>query len=282
MNARFREILCSVGSPEPDSRRSWKLKEKLKGHFRDRLIFISQSGKSVIVCSKEFSLGDVLTRVNEINLQNTDDTTEFAFFSNNECNESDSAILHRAADIVRKSTANVSFISDFYLSCGDLVIEKCVEFVSTLLLEFISWCTSDKAFTNATCHTDGYVSDNLVETLPVCHNIIGLSHNIVTTTSFSLGIHLHHKFGSRQLIETLHGLGYSIPYDDIRWFMTSVAEDDEHKDGTYIPQGIVKYKEGDWTSIIDAAIDNLDQHEETLDGLSTTYCMAAVLYQGTE
>lgn len=45
MNARFTEIR-SVDSPEPDSYRSWKLKEKLKGYFKDRLIFISQSGTS--------------------------------------------------------------------------------------------------------------------------------------------------------------------------------------------------------------------------------------------
>lgn len=282
MNARFIEIFRSVVSPGPDSYRSWKLKEKLKGYFRDRLIFISQSGKSDLVCSKELSLGDVLTKVDEINFKNTDDSTEFAFSSNNECDESDSVILHRAADIVRRIIANVSFISDFYPSSGDLVMEKCVEFVPTALLEFISWCTSDKAFANATCNTDGYASDTLVKTIAICHNIIGLSHNIATPISFGLGIHLHHKFGSWQLIETLHGLGHSIPYDEVRRFMTSVAEEDEHKDGTYIPRGIVKYKQGDWTSIIDAALDNFDQHEETLDGLSTTHFMAAVLYQITE
>lgn len=33
LHARYIDILRSVGTPDPDSYRSWKLKEKLKEHF---------------------------------------------------------------------------------------------------------------------------------------------------------------------------------------------------------------------------------------------------------
>ena len=278
MNARFVDILHSVGVNDADSYRSWKLKEKLKSHFGDRIIFISRAGKSDLVCSKELSLGDVITRLNNLNLKSAEEGTDFEFSSNDDNDESDLLTLHKAAGIIRKNIANVSFCSDFYPTTGDLCLEKCVEFVPPILVDFISWCTSEEAFGNATCSTDVCPS---VKTLAVCHSIIGLSCNIATPISFGLGIQLHHKFGSRHLIETLHALGYSIPYDEVRRFMTSAAEEDEDYDGTYIPRGIARYKEDDLNSIIDAAIDNFDQNEETLDGLSTTHSMATVLYQRT-
>lgn len=49
-------------------------------------------------------------------------------------------------------------------------------------------------------------------------------------------------------------------------------------DNRYIPAGLIPIgTEG--SSSIDAAIDNFDQNEETLDGKSTTHSMAAVIYQ---
>ena len=76
---------------------------------------------------------------------------------------------------------------------------------------------------------------------------------------------MHHKFGSLHLIETIHGLGYSIPYDEVRCY-----------DGIYLPRGIAKYEKDDLISVIDAAVDNFHQIEETIDGLAITHCMAAV------
>ena len=281
LNERFIEILRSAGVPDPDSYRSWKLKDKLKGHFGDRLIFISQSGKSDLVCPKTLSLGDVLIQVNKLHLKYADDgSIEFACDSNNECDLNDLSILHRAAGVICKNIANVSFISDCYPSSEDLCMEKCVVFVPSPLIDFITWCTSKKAYDNVTCNIDERGDDNLLKILAICH-IIGLNNNIATPISFGLGIRMHHKFGSRHLIKTLHGLGYSIPYDEVRRLLTSVAEDDQGRDGIYVPRGIVKYKKDDLNTIIDAAINNFDQNEETLDGLSTTHCLAAALYQRT-
>lgn len=48
---------------------SWKLKEKLKKHFRDKLLFIAQPGMSDLVCSSEVTIGDALKKVSVLNIQ---------------------------------------------------------------------------------------------------------------------------------------------------------------------------------------------------------------------
>ena len=111
MNARFVDILHSVGVNDPGSYRSWKLKEKLKSHFGDRIIFISRAGKSDLVCSKELSLGDVLTRLNNLNLKSAEEGTDFEFSSNDDNDESDLLTLHKAAGIIRKNIV-------FWIGCG--------------------------------------------------------------------------------------------------------------------------------------------------------------------
>ena len=95
-----------------------------------------------------------------------------------------------------------------------------------------------------------------------------------------LGIELHHDFGSRKLIDLLHSLGYSVSYQEIRRFITSAAADELKSSSPYVPQGIQDVT--DIASYIDAAIDNFDQNEETLDGKNTTHAMASVVFQGME
>lgn len=47
----------------------------------------------------------------------------------------------------------------------------------------------------------------------------------------------------------------------------------------YVPRGIQSVDLANADTFVDAAIDNFDQNEETLDGKTTTHSMAAVLYQ---
>ena len=91
---------------------------------------------------------------------------------------------------------------------------------------------------------------------------------------------MHHDFGSKELIETLSSLGFSINYDEVRKFNTSVAVDQlSCPTDVYIPRGISKVVDENPGSIVDAAIDNFDRNEETVDGKHTTHSMAVVLYQ---
>ena len=43
-------------------------------------------------------------------------------------------------------------------------------------------------------------------------------------TTLGLGVKLHHKFGSRELIDILHGHGYTATCDEVRRFRKSAAK----------------------------------------------------------
>ena len=76
-------------------------------------------------------------------------------------------------------------------------------------------------------------------------------------------------------MQELHAMGHSISYDEVRRFLTSAAINQQGQD-VYVPTGLQDSANG--RVQIDAAIDNFDQNEETLDGKSTTHAMAAVVY----
>lgn len=280
LTSRFSQILLDLGVAEPDSCRSWKLKERLKGHFGDSLVFIPQPGKSDFVCSKDLTLGDALQKVNTLQLHVENSDGEELDFSVPDSESSHSMTLHRAASILRSEISRVSFRADSYPSSGEIGISQCTQFVPTPLLNFMNWLCSKTAFECGTTITESNLAESsLLPLVAICHDIIGLSTNITTPIPFCLAVQMHHKFGSRQLIDDLNSLGHAVSYGELRHFLTSIAEEDLKQGDTYIPRGIGPYQADDVQTIVDAAIDNFDQNEETLDGKSTTHCMAAVLYQ---
>lgn len=75
--------------------------------------------------------------------------------------------------------------------------------------------------------------------LGICHSIIALSCRTQTPITFGLGVQMHHDHGSKELIELLSSVGYSINYDDVRKFLTSVDVDELAKPPeVQIPRGI--------------------------------------------
>ena len=79
-------------------------------------------------------------------------------------------------------------------------------------------------------------------------------------------------------IEDLSAVGYSISYDEIRRFLTSVAKDeiDKCESDVYIPRGISTFDNQDPSSMVHSAIDNFDQNEDNLDGKSSTHCIKVI------
>ena len=65
----------------------------------------------------------------------------------------------------------------------------------------------------------------------------------------------------------------------LRWQTTRFHKP---KKGVYIARGLQRVNIEDANTKIDAAIDNFDQNEDTLDGKTTTRSMTAVLYQRCE
>jgi len=107
--------------------------------------------------------------------------------------DSDSQVLHRAAGIIRKAIAGLSFQANEYAPSGDIEIRKYKEFVPDALLDFVGWCTSKRFFESTFgCSEVGGESTDLLKMLAVCHNIIALSCSIATPMSFGLGVQMHH------------------------------------------------------------------------------------------
>ena len=70
---------------------------------------------------------------------------------------------------------------------------------------------------------------------------------------------------------------HSVPYNEVRRFLTSVVEDQVvQSKGIYIPHRLQKVTD---ESFVNAAMDNFDQNEDTLDGKRTTHALAMVVHQ---
>ena len=216
-----------------------------------------------------------LKKVASLNLQiNESGECEF---SSEDASDVDSVILHRVAGILRSAMSGITCQASHYAPSGDLNVQKCKNFVPETLYDFIAWCTSKECFDNVTCCGS---SDADMKVLGICHSIISRSCKTPTPITFGLGVQMHHDHGSRELIEVLSTVGHSITYDDVRKFLTSIALDQlPEPSEVQIPRRISQFDSKNIDSIVDVAIDNFDQNEETIDGKRTTHAMAIVLYQ---
>ena len=74
-----------------------------------------------------------------------------------------------------------------------------------------------------------------------CHlrKAVSLSKNVVITPfQIGLALQLYHEFVSKQLVNTLHVHGFCSSYDEVRRYLTSLAnhEINKIKNGVYIPK----------------------------------------------
>ena len=190
--------------------------------------------------------------------------------------EGETVVLHKAAGIISKCIGDITFQSDRYDSSRNMETKKCKDFVPNRLYDFIAWYTSKKDFNSATIYESETDMGNIeMRVLVICHNMISLVGKIHTPITFGLGVNLHHDHGSRELI-----VGHNIPYGEVRRFLTDIALDQlSTKPDVHIPRDISVYDPENVRTTVDAAIDNFDQKEQTLDGKNTTHSMVVVLYQ---
>uniref|UniRef100_UPI00358F875D uncharacterized protein n=1 Tax=Myxine glutinosa TaxID=7769 RepID=UPI00358F875D len=224
------------------------------------------------------SLGDALRKATI--LQSMTDEPEYEDIPSDVPSAIDSEMhtLHAAAGILRKHMADIEHVGNMYAPVEETDIQHCAEFVPNTLYDFIQWCTSEKSHTNVTsCGDEGVMKNNL-RTIAICHNIISQSRRVYSTITLGLALQVHHELGSKHLIDMLHELGHCVSYDEVRRFLTSVAVDQTASEDIYIPKVLQNLRCIDEYPIVDAAIDNFDQNEATLDGKSTTHAMAAVLF----
>ena len=281
LTCKFIDKLREQIIDDADSFTSWKMKYKLKKYFGNKLSFVKQPGKSDLVCVSTLTI-DILLKGAAILETNSLDDMEVDDLPDTRNKVDERHILHVAAGILRDKMTLINDDGKQYMSSHDLSLKECSNFVPTDLYDFMTWCVNKSSYLGVTSCAGG-IKDNLKAISLSCSLIAGCQ-NITTPLSLGLGIRLHHDFGSKAVLDDLNALGYTVSYDEVRRFLTSGAL--AQKDTVYVPRGFelpknVDQQRGDIAAVeeIDAAIDNFDQNEDTLDGKSTTHSMAAVLYK---
>ena len=270
--------LAELGVDTSQSYSSWKLKQRLLSHFDGKLVFVERPGRSDLVCSSAMTVGNALQKASYLDETNPD--IELEDLGSMPTQLEDSQVLHMAASILRQSMAEITN-NDTYISSMDIDVEQCRKYVPNKMYDFIMWCVNKTSFEKASSLCDELQPKNDLKIISMCHTLIHQCQQVRTPLSLGLAVRVHHNFGSRALIEELHALGYCVSYDEIRRFLTSVALDQKHE-GVFVPRGLQKLDDStEDSTLVDAAIDNFDQKEATLDGNSTTHAMAAVVYKRT-
>ena len=272
LKAHYIEALCEMGVTDAQNYSSWKLKTKLKNYYGDRIIFFQQRGQSDLICSENMSIGDAFRQASNMN---TGEDIEFSDLPSIQGQPDEYNVLHMAATILRSHLTSIKD-SESYISSMDMDLINCRKYVPDPLYDFLSWCVDKTAFESISKGgSESDVQPMNLKVIAICQNLIAQSRQVRTPINIGLGLYVHHAFGSKKMVDHLHSLGYSVSYDEIRRFLTSVVLDQKDKT-VYVPRGI---DSGDHNVMIDAAIDNFDQNEQTLDGKFTTHAMAAVLYK---
>lgn len=272
IRSSYIKALSALNVPDAEKYRSWKLKEKLKRHFGDKLVFIERRGLSDIVCSRSMSVGVALSKAALI--PETENELELEDMSSEPVHLDDGQILHMAAAVLRNKMRTIQE-GDDYVSSLEIDRTSCGDYVPDDLYDFVRWCIDKRAFDNISSCSDENAKKDDIKVISISHSIISQCQKVRTPITLGLGLRVHHDFGSRQLVEELNTLGHSVSYDEIRRFLTSAALD-QSKESVFVPHGV---KGQDQTVLVDGAIDNFDTNEDTLDGKRTTHAMAAVLYK---
>lgn len=272
---RFHSILIDSGDGPP-AYSSQTLKQRLQRdcpHFA----FIPQRGKSDLVCSANVSVGEVMQKAQVFSqvLKDipscTDDESGSLL---DEDLDTDEGIVHKAVSILRKNLNCTQPLDKEYYSSREMTVQAQKEFVDPLLLKAICWLTNKKHFVNA---TDG---DPDPKCLNIACDITTLATSILSPKHVGLGIYLHHEYGSRKLVESMHNLGYSLSYDELRSFLTSAAtfvttNQIITPSGALVPREIIPKANGGQQVVCVA--DNWDHNEKTVDGRNTTHAMTSIL-----
>ena len=187
-------------------------------------------------------------------------------------------LIYHVAKIIKSDVSTCKGIITKPPNASDISLAKCKsvipESLYQLLRLIISKPEKDEELAKSTCTNK---ADE--------RRILMLAQDIVFCASHSqakmpkhvgLGMTLRHLTGSKQLITMLNRMGHCCSYDDVEVLDTSLAQEVLAKSemfGVVIPSNIIP------GIFVQAAGDNNDINEETLDGKSTTHATTLVLYQ---
>ncbi|WAR01041.1 hypothetical protein MAR_025413 [Mya arenaria] len=264
-----------------------KLKSKHIKHIKHvlrqvwpELRFIPREGMTDIVCSRELSVDEALCKavsleksLNEMQEQSDLDTSLKESFENSDAK--DVAILHEAATILRKRIKHTKGLQNEYYSSDELSLENQRDFLDPLLVRFVTWLSAKSKLDDGVDLNETVVEQTIISISSDITTLVQPS--VITPKHLGLTVYLHHTFGSKKLIEDLNVHGYTLPYTEVRHFLTSAAlhtissQQKTPSDGHSRPRD----------NLIIAAADNWDHNENTLSGKHSTHAMTSILVHTT-
>ena len=227
LHTRFLELL-ETGSSSDTSYASWKIKQKLQAYYGDKISFIERPGLTDFVCSSSVTVGDTLRKASELQTEIKKSEESMLADTSMDCKENEeNIVLHRAAGILRAGITNIDDMKNEYVGSDGIKVETCRNFMLDILYDFITWCTSSKDYENAVSSSDVDEDEKQpnLKVLSICHGIISHSRMVKHHYNWVLQLTFIMTLEVKKLSELLHSLGHAVSYNEVRQFVTSVAND---------------------------------------------------------
>ncbi|MES9879525.1 MAG: hypothetical protein ABW185_01435 [Sedimenticola sp.] len=278
----YKTLLTENGF-DGSSYRTDKLKARLIKHYGTKLGFQTRQDvtKPALVYDNGISKGDAVLAAlrykSALDIELTD--TSFGDSSEHDDIPDDKTVLYHAAQSLRSHLMKCNGLENGNCTENDIDLEHASCMTSDKVYAFLWWIFDTDApldfgdgklkCQNASLHT--YI-------LSVAQDLLHITSRGCKKTSKHIGLAtaVRHMTGSKTLVQMLHRFGHCCSYDELERFDTDIAQrqiDIAERDGVTVPSNICA------GSFVQAAADNDDIIEETLDGKHTTHSTSVVLYQ---
>lgn len=245
--------------------KSSTLKLKLISYYGDNIAVYEPKNKSLsqLIYSSKITLDSVLRKASKVT---PGASTSGTAYTTTTPHADDESVLTHAASILRCAiTENQSSVDELV----DLSTDAVSRFIPDKLKHFMT------ALINA--DTDSVPTG---KSCSISQDFMNFVKPMRTPKSICLAVAMKNLTNSKAVIDHLHHLGHCISYKDTLSVDKNMADEilnNALQVGMVIPSNILRRDQGG--GLIQAAADNIDFTEETLDGKNTTHATSAVLYQ---
>lgn len=255
------QLIGDEQSEAPTIYQSQRLKAQLMAHYSDRVVFHKpkQRNQSELMYSNSITLADVLKHI-QLPHENIDSMPNEPTYQET---QSEEYYLTHAARIIQSAIKSMPTMVD---NLGDITWQNSQAIVPQQLHTFLQLIADSSSSATQVCS--------------VAQDLISLCSKSRTPKAIGLAVLVKTWTNNAKLIEHIHSLGHCISYRDTLAFDNNIAErilTKAGQSGMIIPDSIISRNDGG--GFIQAAADNIDFIEETIDGSGTTHATSAVLYQ---
>ena len=272
-----------------------RLSEYFQNHYGEKMKILSQVGCSNLLCSSDLDISLVLREVKKLKdqLQDVECLNVGLSSSVNKCNLNyQTAEAYHIAKSIRKSVksynleerrkcreslacldpgAQIKSDMDILYECAERVVPK-------ELYNILAWIVSAAG---EELGPDGRVilpKKQHEKVLNLAQDIAAATANVRTPKHIGIALHLLKKSRSKDSVTLLNRFGHCISYTDAQRYISTLSDETDTQmdtQGYFIPHDVCK---GRFTQF---AIDNLDFHENTVDG-KTTHGTTHIIFQYTK